>query len=167
MPLYFAYGANMDVDGMAARCPSSKALGLARLPRHRPAIMREGWLTVVRDISADAHGVLWDLALSDVAALDRFEDVSTRLYTKIVQPVLTAGGSRRALVYVGANSGPGKADAEYIAGVLVTARRWRLPAEGIAAYERLAREAGVKVEAPVSTPALPKVRPRLATPMER
>ena len=159
MPLYFAYGANMDVDGMAARCPSSKALGLARLPRHRPAIMREGWLTVVRDISADAHGVLWDLALSDVAALDRFEDVSTRLYAKIIQPVLTPGGSRRALVYVGANAGPGKADAEYIASVLLSARRWRLPADGIAAYERLAREAGVKVEASPSTPALAKVRP--------
>jgi hypothetical protein len=167
MPLYFAYGANMDVEGMAARCPRSKALGLARLARHRLAIMREGWLTVVRDARSEAHGVLWDLALSDVAALDRFEDVSTRLYSKIVQPVVTAGGPKRALVYVGANAGPGKADADYIAAVLLTARRWRLPAAGVAAYERLAREAGVKVEGRSATPALPKVRPRFAAPMER
>ena len=167
MLLYFAYGANMDADGMAVRCPRSKALGLARLARHRLAIMREGWLTVVRDVRADVHGVLWDLALSDVAALDRFEDVSTRLYTKIVQPVITSRGQKRALVYVGANSGPGKADADYIAGVLLSARRWRLPAAGVAAYERLAREAGVKVEGRGSTPSLPRVRPRFATPLER
>ena len=167
MPLYFAYGANMDVDGMAVRCPRSKALGLAQLARHRLAIMREGWLTVVRDARANVHGVLWDLALSDVGALDRFEDVSTRLYTKIVQPVLTQQGPKRALVYIGANAGPGRADAEYIAAVLLTARRWRLPAAGMAAYERLAHEAGVTVDAPPSTPSLPKVRPRFATPLDR
>ena len=28
MPLYFAYGANMDVAAMAQRCPNSKPLGL-------------------------------------------------------------------------------------------------------------------------------------------
>jgi hypothetical protein len=33
---------------MARRCPRSKALGLARLERHRLAVMREGWLTAVR-----------------------------------------------------------------------------------------------------------------------
>ena len=45
MPLYFAYGSNMSVEAMARRCPRSKALGLARLERHRLAVMREGWLT--------------------------------------------------------------------------------------------------------------------------
>ncbi len=49
MPLYFAYGANMDVEDMARRCPRSRPLGVARLMRHRLAIMREGWLTATRD----------------------------------------------------------------------------------------------------------------------
>ncbi len=40
MPLYFAYGANMDVAAMAKRCPSSKPLGLARLPRGAAGIRR-------------------------------------------------------------------------------------------------------------------------------
>ncbi|RYE82539.1 MAG: gamma-glutamylcyclotransferase, partial [Hyphomicrobiales bacterium] len=35
MPLYFAYGANMDIAAMRERCPRSTPLGLARLPRHR------------------------------------------------------------------------------------------------------------------------------------
>ena len=82
MPLYFAYGSNMDVSAMARRCPRSKALGLARLERHRLAVMREGWLTAVRDPASAAHGVLWDLALSDIAALDRYEGVSQGLYAK-------------------------------------------------------------------------------------
>ena len=90
MPLYFAYGANMDVAAMAQRCPRSKPLGLARLMRHRLAVMREGWLTVARDPRAAVHGVLWDLALADVAALDRFEGVARRALCQGVQPVLAA-----------------------------------------------------------------------------
>ena len=109
MPLYFAYGANMDVAGMAARCPRSKPLGLAKLMRHRLAVMREGWLTATRDPRSSVHGVLWDLALADVAALDRFEGLGEGLYAKAVQPVLTPGGPKRALVYFGANAGPGRA----------------------------------------------------------
>ncbi len=35
MPLVFAYGANMDVTGMAQRCPHSQAIGPARLMRER------------------------------------------------------------------------------------------------------------------------------------
>ena len=31
MPLYFAYGSNMDVEGMTRRCPRAKPLGRARL----------------------------------------------------------------------------------------------------------------------------------------
>ena len=76
MPLYFAYGANMNASAMARRCPRSKALGLARLVRHRLAVMREGWLTVARDPRSAVHGVLWDLALADVAALDRYEGMA-------------------------------------------------------------------------------------------
>ena len=51
MPLYFAYGANMNASAMARRCPRPKALGVARLVRHRLAVMREGWLTVARDLA--------------------------------------------------------------------------------------------------------------------
>jgi|ERR1700722_14273324 gamma-glutamylcyclotransferase (GGCT)/AIG2-like uncharacterized protein YtfP len=139
MPLYFAYGSNMDVDAMARRCPRSKALGLARLERHRLAVMREGWLTAVRDSRSTVHGVLWDLALSDIAALDRHEDLSKGLYTKETQPVIAERGPKRAIVYFGANSGPGVLRPAYIAEVLAAARSWPLPAEGMAALERVAK----------------------------
>jgi hypothetical protein len=138
MPLYFAYGANMDAGAMAPRCPRSKAFGPARLVRHRLAVMREGWLTVTRDPRSAVHGVLWELALADVAALDRYEGMVQGLYAKLTQPVVDEQGLRRAIVYVGANAGPGAARPGYIADVITAARSWPLPAEALEALERIA-----------------------------
>jgi gamma-glutamylcyclotransferase (GGCT)/AIG2-like uncharacterized protein YtfP len=139
MPLYFAYGSNMDAGAMARRCPRSKALGLARLERHRLALMREGWLTAVRAPTSAVHGVLWDLALSDIPALDRYEGVAQGLYVKLTQAVIAERGPKQAIVYFGVNSGPGVPRAAYIAEVLAAARSWPLSAEGVEALERLAR----------------------------
>ena len=139
MPLYFAYGANMDRAAMAARCPRSTPLGPARLMRHRLAVMREGWLTVVRDPAFRVHGVLWDLALPDVPALDRYEGVAEGLYVKAVQPVVAKAGPKRALVYLGTNDGPGRARPDYLATVLAAARACEMPRDGLAILERLAR----------------------------
>ena len=138
MPLYFAYGANISVSAMARRCPRSKALGPARLVRHRLAVMREGWLTVARDPRSAVHGVLWDLALADVAALDLYEGLPRGLYAKLTQPVVTKRGARQAIVYIGANAGPGTARPDYIAEIIAAARSWPLPAEAIEALERIA-----------------------------
>ncbi len=137
MPLYFAYGSNMSADAMRRRCPRAKPLGVARLERHRLAVMREGWLTAARDPRSAVHGVLWDLALSDMPALDRYEGVAQGLYAKVAQPVVTPGGAKRALVYFGANSGPGVPRADYLAEIVAAARVWPLPAEGIAALEAI------------------------------
>jgi hypothetical protein len=156
MPLYFAYGANMGVEAMARRCPRSQPLGLARLMRHRLAVMREGGLTATRDAKANVEGVLWRIALAD------------GLFVKATQPVVVAGGAKRALIYFGANGGPGVAEADYIAGVLDAARRCNLPGAAIAQLERFAAEADVAVPsraAPAS--AAKSVRPRFATPFDR
>jgi len=141
MPLYFAYGSNMSEAAMARRCPLSQALGPARLARHRIAVMREGFLTAVRDPRSAVHGVLWRLALADVPALDRYEGVFRGLYTKAVQPVLTANGPRRALVYFGANRGPGRPRPDELDEILAAARAWRLPPEAFAALEGLSKSA--------------------------
>lgn len=149
MPLYFAYGANMDVAAMARRCPRSHALGVARLPRHRFAIMPNGWGNVTPDARHSVHGVLWDLALADVRALDAFEDVGRGLYRKIVLPVLKAhGGSVRALVYIGKGEG-GLPRPEYIEAILNSALHWKLPASYIAEIAKLS------ARKPVDTPPRP------------
>ena len=125
--LYFAYGANMDRAAMAVRCPASRALGVARLPGWRLAVMREGWLTVTPTPDALTQGVLWDLAETDVAALDDYEDVGAGTYTKQILAVF-APDETAALVYVGANAGPsGVARADYLKAVRAAARAWGLP----------------------------------------
>jgi len=159
MPLYFAYGSNMDRSAMARRCPRAAVIGPARLMRHRLDLTREGWLTVTRDPRETVHGILWNLSLADVPPLDRYEGVAKGLYVKAIQPVVTAGQSRRALIYIGAHSGPGVASREYIEAVILGARQSGLP---VAAFDSLrrflppsggAREAGA--------------RARLAAPFER
>jgi hypothetical protein len=167
MPLYFAYGSNMDVEAMARRCPRAKPLGLARLARHRLAIMREGWLTAARDSKSDVHGVLWDVAFADMRALDQYERLASGLYAKAVQPVIGERGAKQALVYLGANSGPGVAAADYIAGVLAAARRWRQPAAAIARLEAFAAASGAaRSAASANAEPGPRVRPRFATPFD-
>ncbi len=127
MPLYFAYGANMDVEAMARRCPASKALGVARLPRHRFIITRDGYASVLRDPRREVHGVLWDLALSDVRTLDKFEEVDRGLYSKINQPVIASTGPKRALVYLASTAEIGAPRPGYLESVLASAESWNLP----------------------------------------
>ncbi|GJD49833.1 hypothetical protein OPKNFCMD_2568 [Methylobacterium crusticola] len=142
MPLYFAYGSNMDRAAMARRCPSSALLGLGRLHRHRPVILREGYASVLRDPAATVWGVVWDLALADVPALDRYEGVAGGLYVKAQQPVAMAGGVRRALIYLGRGSG-GVPRPGYLEGVVAAARANGLPEAYVRGLEGLARGQGL------------------------
>ena len=137
MPLYFAYGSNMDSVAMATRCPKARNLGLARLPRHRFFIMSEGYASVKRDPRRSVLGVLWDVPLSDMALLDRYESLQSGLYSKIDQPViidhaatgsgLVKGTSKRALLYVGRSDTIGKPKPGYLEAVLQAARAQGLP----------------------------------------
>ncbi len=150
MPLYFAYGANMDVEAMARRCPSSRPLGLARLPRHRWIISADGYANVLRDPRREVVGLLWELALSDVPGLDRFEDVP-RLYRKVTQPVISAAGIRRALVYLGRSHEPGKPRAGYLEDVLRAAEAAGLPR---ACLDEMRRFGAARPAAPNARPAV-------------
>ena len=127
MPLYFAYGSNMDRTAMAARCPSSHALGLARLPRHRFVVTADGYASVVRDATRTVHGVLWDIALGDMRGLDRYEGIERGLYSKALVSVIGAQGPRKALVYFGSGAHPGQPKPGYMEGVLAAALDFMLP----------------------------------------
>jgi gamma-glutamylcyclotransferase (GGCT)/AIG2-like uncharacterized protein YtfP len=128
VPLYFAYGSNMDMAAMARRCPASRPLGLARLAGYRFAILQAGYATVVRDAKSTVHGILYDLALADVPALDRYEDIARGLYRKVSQPVLRVeGGPVQALIYIGAGASEGRPGRGYMEGVIAAARTAGLP----------------------------------------
>lgn len=132
MPLYFAYGSNMDEASMGERCPQSKPIAPAVLHRHRFVIMAEGFASVVRDPQASVYGLLWDVALADVRALDRYESIETGLYRKITQPVKRIGGLgvrplQQALLYVGRGEGGGAPMPGYLENVIACAERLEFP----------------------------------------
>ncbi|WP_330082793.1 gamma-glutamylcyclotransferase family protein [Methylocystis iwaonis] len=145
MPLHFAYGSNMDAAAMARRCPRSRLLGRARLARWRFVILPSGFASVVPDARATVHGALWDVPPSDVAALDRYEQVGQGRYAKKIIPVLREPfGASPALVYIGAASPPGAAGASawpgYLADIIAAAQALELPAAYIAYLAHLAAE---------------------------
>jgi hypothetical protein len=146
---------------MKARCPASKPVGAARLARHRFLVTTDGYASVMRDPRRNVWGLLWDLALADVPALDRWESLSTGLYAKTVQPVLTAQGPRRALIYLARATRPGAPKPDYMEGVAAAAEAAGLPEE----YRReLATWLPVQRPQESPAPTAPKVRPIFAAP---
>jgi hypothetical protein len=162
MPLYFAYGSNMDLAAMKARCPASKPVGVARLARHRFLVTTDGYASVMRDPRRNVWGLLWDLALADVPALDRWESVSTGLYGKSVQPVLTDKGPRRALVYLARATKPGLPKPDYMEAVVAAAEAAGLPADYRRELDLWLPHQRLQAEQPV--PQTPKVRPLFSAP---
>ncbi|WP_112663980.1 gamma-glutamylcyclotransferase family protein [Microvirga flavescens] len=161
MPLYFAYGSNMDVAAMAQRCPASKVIGTARLMRHRFFISTDGYASVMRDPSRTVWGLRWDLALADVRALDRYEDLASGLYSKIEQPVVSERGARRAIIYIGRSVKPGTPKPGYMEGVMAAAREVGLPEDYLRSLEPWLPKT------PSSAPAKqeqPRIRPLWSAP---
>ena len=165
MPLYFAYGSNMDRAAMAARCPASRVLGPARLAGHRFVIAREGYASVTRDPRRTVWGLLWDVAFADMPALDRYESVASGLYVKLSQPVLAEGGARRALVYVARSAGSSQPRAGYLEGVVAAARAAALPDDYIREIEAWSPQSAAIRQAPAA--AARPVRPLWSSPRAR
>jgi hypothetical protein len=160
MPLYFAYGSNMDTAAMADRCPHSAPLGAARLVGHRFIVSGDGYASVRRDPRHVVWGLLWDLALADVAALDRYESLSSGLYTKVLRPVLTSRGPRRAMVYVGRSPNPGAPRTGHLEAILEAAAKVPLPED----YRRMLETWRPDHRAGDGILDRPAVRPRAAAP---
>ena len=85
MTLYYAYGANTNLDSMRYRCPKATLLGGFTLPDWR--LVFKG----VADIEVAPHnkvmGVLWEITPDCEISLDRFEGYP-HLYRKEFFPVL-------------------------------------------------------------------------------
>jgi gamma-glutamylcyclotransferase (GGCT)/AIG2-like uncharacterized protein YtfP len=141
----------MDRVAMARRCPRSNLLGRARLMRHRFLISSDGYASVLRDPKRAVWGVVWDLALADVAALDRYEDLANGLYVKVFLPVLTQAGPRRAMLYVGRFAEAGAPRPGYMEGVFAAAAEAGLPRDYL--HELAAWEPTRSVSQPVKKPA--------------
>ncbi|MBV1701616.1 MAG: gamma-glutamylcyclotransferase [Hyphomicrobiales bacterium] len=128
MPLYFAYGANIDSEAMARLCPQSKLIGPARLARFRFFIHASGRASVAPAANKNVHGLLWDIALRDMRALDMSENIAGTPSQKLQQGVIAAAGARRALVYMAADDRAGTPRGPYMQALLHAGIKAELPA---------------------------------------
>lgn len=79
MKLYFAYGANLNVENMRYRCPDAVQIEPFYLEGWRLAF--SGVATIQPDANGYVAGALWAISEEDEAALDIFEGWPT-LYRK-------------------------------------------------------------------------------------
>ncbi len=85
---YIAYGSNLNINQMRARCPRATVLGTANL---------EGWellfkgsktgsyLTIEPCENQSAPVAVWEITLDDEAALDRYEGFPNFYYKKEIK----------------------------------------------------------------------------------
>jgi hypothetical protein len=106
VPLYAAYGSNMDPRRMLERCPHSPLRSTGWLIGWRLTFGGEehGWdgalATVVEDPLEQVFVALYDVTDEDEAGLDALEQADTGLYHKTRIRVSTLLGEQLAWTYV-------------------------------------------------------------------
>ncbi len=106
MPIYAAYGSNMDPAQMHQRCPHSPVRGPAWLTGWRLTFGAEdlGWdgalPTLVEDELSSVFVLLYDVTDADAAELDAWEGADIGLYTKLRVRVASLEGDEVVWTYV-------------------------------------------------------------------
>jgi gamma-glutamylcyclotransferase (GGCT)/AIG2-like uncharacterized protein YtfP len=127
MILHFAYGSNMSRALMLGRCPQARPLGAASLSGWRFLITPDGFASIAPRAGAVVHGVLWNLTVRDLAAINAYESIDSGLYLRRNLTVRHEGSPARAMVYVARRQGEGRPRSGYMLEVTEAAREWTLP----------------------------------------
>lgn len=141
--LYFAYGSNMFTPWLCqpARCPSARPVGIAELRGHElrwhkhSKRDRSGKCDVPAAPNASVLGVLYEIAASEKAPLDRAEGKGFG-YDEIEVEVLCGQNTVRAVTYQATNTDPTlRPYTWYRTLVIAGAKEHGLPAPYIARLE--------------------------------
>jgi gamma-glutamylcyclotransferase (GGCT)/AIG2-like uncharacterized protein YtfP len=120
MKLYFAYGANLNLEGMRFRCPDARPVGALMLEDWRLAF--SGVATILPDPGYRVPGALWEITQECEDNLDVFEGFPF-LYTKLH---LTQA-DKTFMVYVMNDDPPAVPSRSYFNTILEGYRDWDLP----------------------------------------
>jgi hypothetical protein len=133
---YFAYGSNLLIQRLTARCPTARPLGPATLSGHRVEFAKlssvdgSGKATILPQEGRTAHGVLFELALSDLEALDLIEGVGHGYHRLDRVGVQLDGETIGASTYIAsAPTGPIRPLDWYLALILAGAHQHALPGD--------------------------------------
>lgn len=124
MKLYFAYGANLNMDNMAQRCPDSVAVQPFYLEGYRLAFSSVA--TILLDAESKVPGALWAISDQDEAALDVFE-----AYPNLYHKQVISQDGLEFMVYVMNSSVPWEPAQSYLDTIQQGYRDWSLDVEDL------------------------------------
>lgn len=150
VPLYAAYGSNLDPSRMSERCPHSPLRSTGWLDGWRLTFGGEelGWDgalgTIVEDHFEQVFVAVYDVTDDDVAVLDSWEGADSGLYRKILVRVMTMQGEHVAWAYVLDAYEGGLPSASYLGVLADAAEAADAPADYVAALRaRPCRSSGL------------------------
>jgi len=128
--IYFAYGANLNLDDMKVRCPGCTPLARARLLDHR--LVFRGVADIEFRAFETVQGALYHITPAHLAALDRFEGYP-RLYIRKTIHVITEDDRKvQAVVYQMTDRNQyARPSQGYLNSILTGCQQWQLPQEYI------------------------------------
>ena len=127
--LYLAYGANMDADSMAFRCPNAQPRGVFLLRNWELQFYCHA--TIERRKGSAVAGVLWALTPDCERSLDRFEGFPT-YYTKRTW----CQDGEWIMFYEMTNPKSGRPSSYYVENIAESYRKWQLPKKRLEAALR-------------------------------
>ena len=133
MKLYFAYGANLNLEGMRFRCPDARPVERFVLPDWRLAF--SGVATIQPCQNSRVFGALWEITDECEENLDVFEGFPY-LYTKIH---LTHQGLN-FMAYIMNDDPPAPPSRSYFDTIAEGYRDWNLPLNELHAARDLTLE---------------------------
>jgi gamma-glutamylcyclotransferase (GGCT)/AIG2-like uncharacterized protein YtfP len=137
---YFAYGSNLSMRQMQARCPSARLLCRCSLQDWRLSFVQphEGWrggvAGIVQAAGGIVHGVIYELSNEDLIRLDGFEPVESGSYKRtMTRAQLSTDETLECWVYIGDvyPGAPFAPSARYLQTMLTGAREHGLPEDYI------------------------------------
>ena len=150
MPVYAAYGSNLDPARMADRCPHSPLRTTGWLDGWRLTFGGEehGWdgalATIVQDHFEQVFVALYDVTDQDAEVLDEWESATSGLYRKTRVRVATMQGEQVAWAYVLDAYEGGLPSASYLGVLADAAEAAGAPADYVAALRsRACRSSGL------------------------
>ena len=120
MKLYFAYGANLNLEGMRFRCPDARPVSTFLL--HDWQLAFSGVATIQPQLGASVPGALWEITSECEDNLDVFEGFPF-LYSK----VYLAQSNMEFMAYVMNDDPPALPNRSYFNTILEGYRDWDLP----------------------------------------
>lgn len=94
---YIAYGSNLNLEQMAARCPTASAVGAGLLQGYQ--LLFNGVATLIPKKNSSVPVAIWKIDEACEKALDIYEGYP-RLYRKEYIPIVLDGETQTAMVYI-------------------------------------------------------------------